>query len=77
MANPLEVLDTGITMGCSSTGTTAAPKFDCNYPANFNKAANFTGGVSGVNTIRVGDTDYIIRIGTEQAAGYLTFILEA
>lgn len=76
MANPLEILDTGVTMGGNSTGTTSSPTFDCYYPTNFNQSAQFLNGVAGVNTIKVGDTDYILRVGTSGAAGYLTFVLE-
>lgn len=77
MPNPMEILETGVTIGTStSTGTAAAPAFDCAYPANFTGATTFTGGVSGVNKIRIGNTDYIIQIGTSGAAGYLTFVLE-
>lgn len=76
MPNPMEILDTGVTMGAeASTGTQAAPVFDCNLPANFTNTANFSAGVAGINTIRINGVDYVLRIGTEPAEGYLTFIL--
>lgn len=76
MPNPMEILETGVTIGASaSTGTASAPAFDCAYPANFTGTATFSGGVAGVNKIRVGNTDYIIQIGTSPAEGYLTIIL--
>ena len=76
MPNPMEILETGVVMGTDTpTGTVAAPAFDCALPANFTNTANFSGGVAGINKIRIGDTDYAIRISTEPAEGYLTFIL--
>ena len=75
MPNPMEILETGVTIGTNiSTGTAASPAFDCAYPANFTGTTTFTGGVAGVNKIRIGDTDYILRLGTSPANGYLTFI---
>lgn len=76
MPNPMEILETGVVMGTDTpTGTVAAPAFDCALPANFTNTTVFSGGVAGINKIRIGDTDYMIRTGTEPAEGYLTLIL--
>lgn len=76
MPNPMEILETGVTMGTDTpTGTVAAPAFDCALPANFTSDTNFSAGVTGINTLRINGVDYILRIGTEPADGYITFIL--
>lgn len=76
MPNPMEILDTGVVIGGgASTGTQANPVFDCNAPANFTNTATFVSGVTGVNKIRIGDTDYEIQIANTPAEGFLTFIL--
>lgn len=72
----MELLETGVIVGDgTSTGTSASPTFDCVLPANFTGKTTFAGGVTGVNKIRIGNTDYTIQIGTSPAEGYLTFIL--
>lgn len=76
MPNPMEILETGVTIGTStSTGTAAAPVFDCALPANFTAQTNFNAGVKGVNTIRINGVDYTLRIGTAPADGVITFVV--